>query len=134
MFQYVGNRFREYDEQLGSPAGTNMRRADVDLPDLEWRELVETGRRALRRTWDASARLSASLVATSFLSALLPAALTALAGLVVTDVESAVSAGEGALVRLLPWLVLISGVVLISGILDALRAYARSLLGQSSTC
>lgn len=99
-----------------------------EVDNLTWGELLETGRRSFGMCRAASARSFTTLIVTSLAGSFLPAALAAMAGLVVHQVEGIVRADQASFVPLLPWLAAFAGLMLVSGTLQAVRAYCESTL------
>ncbi len=94
--------------------------------DLNWRDLATNGRRALGMCWETSRWYLSALIGTSLAASTFPAALAGLAGYLVTKVEALVVAKSDDLTSLVPALGAFAGIMLLSGIMQALRAYCDS--------
>jgi ATP-binding cassette subfamily B protein len=100
----------------------------TEVENLSWRELLETGRRSFELCREASANSFSALVAVAFVGSFLPAAMAAMAGLVVNEVEGMLRTEQADFMRLLPWLAGFAAVMLLSGALQAIRMYCSSIL------
>jgi ATP-binding cassette subfamily B protein len=105
---------------------TKTEKQEVD--GLSWREIVLTCRRSVELCMEGSRRSFVILVITSLLGSFRPAALAATAGLIVSRVEKMLTNDESDPLILLPWLGIFGGIMLVSGILDAIKTYRESVL------
>jgi ATP-binding cassette subfamily B protein len=96
--------------------------------DLNWRDLAKNGRRALEMCWETSRWYLSALIGTSLAASTFPAALAGLAGYLVTQVEALVVEKSDDLASLVPALGAFAVVMLLSGFMQALRAYCNSML------
>ncbi len=117
--------------QAEEPDGNESPAADPrTVGGQPWREVRTNAGRALRETWGTSRPLTLVLVVSALLGALVPTVLAVLSGVIVSDVERMLGEGESRLDRVLPWLILISVLLLLGGLSEVLRRYARHRLAD----
>jgi hypothetical protein len=75
----------------------------------------------LRLCWETSRGLFSVLVASALAASLFPAALAGLAGYAVTQVEASLKGQQDGLIVLMPALGLIAGIIVLVGVLQAIR-------------
>jgi len=93
-------------------------------------EIYDASKRAFLRTWRTSPSKLLLLCGTMLVSAVVPAGLAVMSGLVVNEVQTRIDSGDPRFTAVLPWLVGAGALMLVVGLCEAIRRYTSNRLGD----